>query len=44
MRHLAMAIGLTHALLGAGEPVRESVHDRPREEPPPREAPEGPSG
>jgi hypothetical protein len=27
MRHLAMAIGLTHALLGPGKPVDESAHD-----------------
>ncbi|MFC4586891.1 hypothetical protein [Sphaerisporangium corydalis] len=35
MRHLAIAIGLTHAILGLGEPVRESRHDAPREEPGP---------
>ncbi|WP_405146395.1 hypothetical protein OG589_04425 [Sphaerisporangium sp. NBC_01403] len=29
----AMAIGLTHAVLGPGEPLRESVHDSPRDGP-----------
>ncbi|MFC6085169.1 hypothetical protein [Sphaerisporangium aureirubrum] len=33
MRHLAMAIGMVNAMLGPDEPVRETVHDRPRPKP-----------